>query len=214
MLRGSLLILSALLTLNTAHAALLEYQNSTNKLENVTLANSAKIVESQEELTQTGAGVRKKKIVFVKVDVYVAQLFLSNPTQFKMMDSQPVDKIGGQKAVALQIHLLRNLDSSKMKSAFEESLKKNKVDVKSELVTEFFKILDEIKEVKEGQTLTILAQKISDTEDRITVEDAAGKTYEIKKPTGAVKTLFSIWLGEMADNEMLELKKALLKGAI
>jgi len=203
-----------------SQASILNVESGTEKIAGISVANSATLAapantqtapEEALKLTQVGAGIREKKIVFVNVDVYLAQLFLSNPAQFKALDTKTVDKLGGQKAVALQIHFLRDLSSDKMKSAFEESLKKNNADTKSDLVQEFFKVLDQIKEGKKGQTLTILGQKISDTEDKLTVEDGNSKTYEITKPTGMIKTIFSIWLGEPTDKELAELQKKLMQ---
>lgn len=211
-MKRSLLSLFVLLGLSlNAQAALVTTDKAGGTLEKVTLSKSAtaELDGASQSLQAVGAGLRAKKVVFVNVKVYVGELFVSSLESFKKAD--PLTSINDQKAVAIQLHFLRDVDSDNVQKSFKEALEANKVDLKDSSVQQFLESVVKGGEAKTGKALTILGFKHADGSESISYETTAGNVSQIKGSEGFVKNVFSIWLGKPSDDGVATLKKEILK---
>lgn len=194
-----------------AQAALLKTEAGSTKLEKFTLSSSAStIIEGQEmKLTEVGAGLRAKKVVFVNVKVYVGELFVSDIAKFKKDDA--LNSLKDQKAVAIQLHFLRDVDADNVQKSFKEALTVNSVSLDDASVKQFLDAVSKGGEAKDGKSLTILGSRLKDGTDKITYETTAGAVTEIKGPAGLIEKVFAIWLGKPADDGVGQLKASILK---
>ncbi len=195
----------------TAQAALLKTEAGTQKIEKVLLSPSATTNVDGEEikLTEVGAGLRAKKVVFVNVKVYIGELYVSDLTKFKKAD--PLNSLKDQKAVAIQLHFLRGVDGENVQKSFKEALTANAVNLDDASLKQFLDAVSKGGEAQEGKALTILGSRLKDGSEKISYETTSGTVTEIKGSTGFIEKVFSIWLGKPADDGVAELKKSLLK---
>jgi len=188
-------------------AQVLTEQKGSEQIHGVTLATTVTTNENTT-LHLIGAGLRSKKVVFVNVKVYVAELFAADMAKFQKKEAlkTAVDAA----PLAIQLHFLRDVDAGKVQSSFKEALETNKVDLKK---PEIQKFLDATKngEAKEGKTLTILATKKTDGSESVTYEDSNLKATTVSGGPGFIQDIFSIWLGHPSDDGIAQLKTELLK---
>lgn len=205
--------LFALLLSVNASAALLTPEGTGEKIEKISLSTSATAnVEGESiKLTSVGAGLRTKKVVFVNVKVYVGQLYVANPATFKKSDAEALGSLKDQKAVAVQLHFVRDVDADNVQKSFKEALKANKIDIEDASLKQFLDSVSKGGEAKEGKALTILGAHLKDGSEAILYETTSGNLSEIKGSSGLIEKVFSIWLGKPADDGVAHLKKAFLK---
>ncbi|XGC82306.1 chalcone isomerase family protein [Bdellovibrio bacteriovorus] len=209
------ILVATLVTLmaSVSMAALLTPSGAGPKVEGISLpATVSATTEGQtSSLSSVGAGLRSKKVVFVNVKVYVGQLFVSNPESFKKSDAEALTSLKSQKAAAIQLHFLRNVEADKVQQSFAEAFKANKVNTDDAGVKQFLTAVTQGGEAKEGKALTILGTKLADNTEVISYESTAGTVSEIKGGAGLIEKVFSIWLGKPSDDGVADLKKSILK---
>lgn len=205
--------LISLLLCAQASAALLTNEGSKGKLDGVSLSTSSSTnVEGETiKLSQIGAGLRAKKVVFVNVKVYVGELFVSTPEKFKKSESEALASLKDQKVVAIQLHFLRSVDADNVQKSFKEALKTNGVNLDDASVKQFLDSVAQGGEAKEGKALTVLGAKLKDGTEEVIYETTSGNVSSIKGPAGFVDKVFSIWFGKSADDGVAHLKSAILK---
>lgn len=211
-MKRSLLSLFTLFSLSLhAQAALITADKSGGALEKVTLSKSATadIDGTSQTLQAVGAGLRAKKVVFVNVKVYVGELFVSSLESFKKVDA--LASVKDQKAVAIQLHFLRDVDSENVRKSFKEALEANKVNIQDSSIQQFLESVAKGGEAKSGKALTILGFKHSDGSESISYETTSGNVSQIKGNEGFIQNIFSIWLGKPSDDGVASLKKEILK---
>lgn len=201
--------LSFLLTF-TAQAALLEPSTSDKTLEGVKLAEKADVLvgKKKQGLTMVGAGLRYKKVVFVKAKVYVGQLFVSNPAKFERTEAGALDSLSHSNTIAMQMTFLRDVDAKTVQEAFSGALKENEVKETGAVA----KFLDAVKAgggAKDGKALVVMGVR-SPAGETVTYEDADGKVVTINGGAGFIRDVFSLWLGKPADSGVENLKKEIL----
>lgn len=162
---------------------------------------------SKGQLQTLGAGLRIKKIAFVPIKVYEAQLLVSDLSTFDKKEDKALLSTEQQAAVAIQLRFLRNVESEKVISSFKEGLKKNDQSLDSESVKNFLEAVATCGEAKENTSMTLLGFPAQDT---LVLECGDGKVKKLSGNKGIVKSVFSIWLGKAADSELEDLKKSLL----
>jgi hypothetical protein len=201
--------LVSILIASTAMADLLKLEAGKDKLEGVSLATSATTAQNRK-LSFVGAGLRAKKVIMVNVNVYVAQLFVADAGKFKKSESEALNSLTAAQPVALQLHFLRDVDAKKVHTSFKEALEANKVDVKKPEIQSVLEAVSQGGEAKKGKTLTLLGVKNPDGTETINYEDANLKTNTVSGPSGFIKDVFSIWLGQPSDDGVARLKASLL----
>lgn len=206
-------LLSTLLTLSlTSNAALLQMEQGTRTIEGVNIAKSAqgKLDSKKIELGSVGAGLRWKKVLLMKVKVYVAQLLISSPERFVRKSTEALKSLDDSESVAIQLSFLRSVDADTVQSSFRDALSANKVDMQNPSVKAFLDAVRLGGDADAGSSLTILVTKHSDGSESLIYEDTAGHLTRINGDKGLSQKVFSIWLGTPADDGVASLKNDIL----
>lgn len=195
--------ITALVLSSFASAALLTGEGKGPVIEKVVTSQSAQSGATRLQLV--GAGLRAKKVAFIKVRAYVAELFAADPAAWKRDENEAAVSLA-QQSWALRLHFLRDVDAAKVSGSFKEALEANKVDLTAPGIKEFLKAVEAGGDAKEGQVLSFLFDK-----DKLTYEAPNGTLSTIIAPKGFATQILSIWLGTPADSGLTELKKSLLQ---
>lgn len=207
-------LLSTLLA-TSAFAGMLTVTPGSAEIEKVKVSSAAaaKVADRSYSLKLVGAGLRYKKVALFKADVYVGELFVDSPEKFTKTREGALASLANQKAAAIRMTFLRDVEGEKVSSSFKDGLEENKVEISGNVKA----FLDAVKgggESKKGSTLVLLGEKLAGGKEAVSWETGAGKVTTISGEAGLVKTIFSIWLGEIDDSgleslrdEMLGLKK-------
>lgn len=201
------LIALALLCPLLAPAAILETTVGDKALEGVKLAKSAKF--HGKALEPVGAGLRFKKVAFIKAKVYVGELFLDKPADFVRTTDGALASLDKSSASAMQLTFLRDVDAEDVQGAFEDALKENGVNVEDAAMKKFLGAVKAAGGAKDGKTLVVAAERKGGKEF-VTYEDSAGKAETIEGGPGFIRQVFSLWLGKATDSGVENLQQGLL----
>jgi hypothetical protein len=146
-------------------------------------------------LKLTGAGVRVKKVLFVKADVYVA-------ASYAEAGATPM----AAKTKAITMTFLRDVDAGKIRDSFTGALKKNHVDLESPVIKQAFGKMTF--DMKEKQTLTLAGFR-KESKGEILVFESPQGTFQVEGET-VVSDFWKIWFGEPDDGGLEDLKAKLL----
>ncbi|MEN0059104.1 MAG: chalcone isomerase family protein [Bdellovibrio sp.] len=212
-MRSAVLSLATLLIPFFTQAALLTTEGDGKKIEGVTLAKSAtaKWNDSAVALSSVGGGLRAKKVVFVNVRVYVAQLYVSSLETFKKEETSALASVKDQKTLAIQLHFLRDVDAKDVQSSFKQALTANKVNLEDAAIKQFLENVEKGGNAAKGKTLTILGSHEADGKEVIHYENTDGAVSTVQGSQDFIKNIFSIWLGTPADDGVAKLKSEILK---
>lgn len=191
------LFFALILVNQTCHAGLLTKENPP----------SVTFQQKKYPLTKKGKGIRVKKIAFVSISVYEAQLFHSDKLVLNANEPQLNQR---DMNLAIELTFLRSVDSEKIMNAYLDSLKANKVKTENPNIQQFLNIVKSSGEISEKEKITIIGLHLDEVNDVILYEDQKGRTNEIIGKD-LVKDIFSIWLGKTTDDQLEQLKKDLLK---
>ena len=206
-------LLSALLMLSlSSNAALLQLEKGTRTIEGVNIAQSAQgtLDGKKIELGSVGAGLRWKKVLLMKVKVYVAQLLISSPERFVRKSAEALKSLEDSESVAIQLSFLRSVDADTVQSSFRDALSANKVDMQNPSIKTFLDAVRMGGDADAGASLTILVTKHSDGSESLIYEDTAGHQTRIHGDKGLSHKIFSIWLGTPSDDGVASLKNDIL----
>lgn len=210
-MRKTFATIATLLFAFSANASTLTTEGTGNLVEKIQLPATAQVATPEISLKSVGAGLRDKKVVLVNVKVYVGQLFVSNLETFKKTDNEALNSLNDQKAAAIQLHFLRDVDSENVRNSFKDALKNNSVNLEDASVKAFLNAVVAGGEAQKGKVMTVLTYKNDDGTETVVFENTAGKSTEVKGPAGLMKNIFSIWLGKPSDDGVKKLKSAILK---
>jgi hypothetical protein len=168
---------------------------------------------SSGKISLVGKGLRKKKILFVNVQVYNIALYaLNNDTLVKTLDGAQAS-FAQQPVVALKMQFLRDLDVEKIAISFKEAFEANSIDANLPHMKEFLEKTMTSGNIKNGQTVTLLLLKTGndkENQEQLIFESASGAISTVQGPAGFIKDILSIWLGNSKEDAMIDLKKQLL----
>lgn len=208
-MRHLLLGLLTMFLTTTSYAELISSQLSDKKIADIGIAKSAEVShgDNKAAVTLVGAGLRSKKVVFVNVKVYVGQFFVAHPESFNK--SQALDSASSQSALAMQMTFLRDVESEKVMTSFEDSFKANGIDLKDETVAKILSAVRSGGDVKTGKKISLAAFKKEKT-DLVLIETPNGQITEISGE-GLTRKVLSLWLGKTTDSGVEDMKKEILK---
>lgn len=158
-------------------------------------------------LKLTGYGVRQKSVAFVKVNVYLATSYVDVDTT--LSTTTPIDSLKDAKGRVIMLDMLRAMTASDIRTAFEEALDVNGVDINSKAIQSVFSKFNG--DLREGDRI-LLASYPGERSDETLMIELPRKN--IIQETGNFLGLdfWKIWFGEPVDALMGELK-ARLTGA-
>lgn len=183
--------MAAMFAISTAQAGLVTNSQPGATVESVQTYNlvQTSMRGQPEDLKLVGAGLRSKKLGFLKFKVYVAEYFKSENSQM------------------IRLTFLRDVEAEKVEGAFIDSLKANSIDLNSAPIKSFLSAVKKASKATEKSTMTIMGFKKDSSTDSIIFEDAKGQSARIDAPAGFVNNIFSIWLGKASDEDLAELQK-------
>ena len=149
------------------------------------------------DLTLNGLGVRKA--TFLKINVYVAALYVAKPQR------DPATLIESDTPQELVLHFVRNVDADELRKAFLEAFERIHADQSPAMKERIAKLNGWMADMKTGQRLTFVRQP--DAGLQVLVNGAQKGTIE---GDDFSKAFVSIWLGATPPNP--ELKSGLLGG--
>lgn len=164
-----------------------------------------------QTLSLVGAGLRAKKIVFVPIRVYVGQLFVQDPATFKKSESDALGSLQSQKAVAMHMTFLHEVDAQKFLGSFKDGFKANKVDQDDPAIKKFLDLIAQGGDAKKESSLAVIGYKKEDKTETIVYQNTKGEITEVTGPEGFREKVFSLWLGKSDDSGVLAFKRELLK---
>lgn len=164
-------------------------------------------------LTTVGSGLRQKKVVIVPVNVYVAQLLVSDPSRYVKTNAGALPSLDASQTVAMYLSFLRNVDASTINEAFQASLDANGISEKDPDIVKFKQLVDELGGLKDNGAMTILISKNNDGTETLVLENKKDKTDSRTHvgAAGLTHKLMSMWLGIPADSYLEALKTELLQ---
>lgn len=148
----------------------------------------------------TGAGIRKKRILFFGASVYVAASYVEG--EQKLSSKEPMADLTKRRVRVMQLTMLRDLGANQIRSAFSDSLSANGVNLNEPAVRE---VLQMIKfDLKEKTTGTFVGY--------VRGPNAQGIIYELSDKSLRAEgekladQFWSIWFGNPADSGLADLK--------
>lgn len=205
------LFLLSLLTIPAAQAGILDLSPGEKSLEGVNLASKAKLETEGRKFTLSpvGAGLRYKKVVFVKANVYVGQLFLPEGAKFERSLEGALSSVAAAQAVAMQLTFLRDVDAKSLQGAFADAFKENEIKADQEPVKLFLDAVRAGGGAKEKKSIVIAGEKTAEGESVI-YEDSEGKVSVTKGGPGFIRQVFALWLAKPVDSGVESFQKDLL----
>lgn len=156
--------------------------------------------EGAQKVLLTGAGVRVKKVVLIKANVYVATSYAEDPKAVQAGD--PLEGFRKSRTRALQLTFLRDVSASKVRDAFRDSLKENDVDPAKAPIADLLAKLD--LDLPEKGKLTFVGVTGAG-DDKLVVELPNDKQITVSGK-GLVDDFWKIWFGKPADGGLESLK--------
>jgi hypothetical protein len=149
-----------------------------------------------------GAGLRKKKVAIVHVNVYVGQLYSDGATPFVRDGAGALASLAGDKTVALTMTFLRDVSADQVQGAFQDALAANNVDQTSAQMVGFLNAVEAGGDAKNGTTITTIGEKLSDGTEVVTYINDQAAPVSVVGPAGFVNAIMSIWLGTPSDDDL------------
>lgn len=198
-------------------ASLVEYSGKTSKVADAGggMMDSGRTVTVYEEaslpgekgkvsLKLTGAGLRKKTIAIMDVNVYAAAHYLDSG--LKINASNPLETIEAANNKVLQLTFFRSLTAKEIGNALKVALEKNGIDLNLPHLKSFFGQFEF--SVSPGETMTLIGKKLANGEEELILE-APGKVIQGKGPLLATE-VWKGYFGVAADAGLESLKKKLV----
>jgi hypothetical protein len=202
-------LLLAFAASSTTPAAVLNCTPGSTEIEGVKVCNGARMESPAISLGLVGAGLRYKKVAFIKAKVYVGEFFADAPAKIVKTADGALASLSAEKVIAIRMTFVRDVDGEKVSNGFKEALEENKVKLDSAEVKQFLQAVTSGGAVKDKQTLTVVGDKRA-AKEVVSYENAAGKLVTISGEPGFVQNIFSLWLGKIDDSGLENLKNEIL----
>jgi hypothetical protein len=157
-----------------------------------------------QELFLTGAGVRTKKVVLVKVDVYVGANYLDNGKGISA--ENPMAAIAGSKLKVMLMTFLRDIDNEKIRDSFSDALKGNGIDIEKVPYKNFLGSMRF--DIKEKDRWAFIGMPDAKGAQRVILETPRGQI----EGSGAefADDIWKMWFQKPMDGGLEDLKEKLL----
>ena len=205
--RAAILLFCLATSAGATEAKTMKKVEGTEKMNDVTLTQTIELEElGGAKLKAVGHALRNKKVAFMDFKVYVGELLMPQDSTWTQ---KPSEFLAASPA-GFQMTMLRDVPADKMMNAFNESLKENEVDVKSEPVKAFLAAVKKIGDLKEKDAFLIVRKKAEKTDDVLVF--IPGREKEIVSgPAGWSDSILKIWGGKAADSGLEKMQKEIFK---
>ncbi len=165
-------------------------------------------------LTTLGAGLRIKKVLFVKAKVYVGQLLTDNAAAVNLKSPDLLTQLNNNNTSAFTMTFVRAVTTDQLGPAFRDGFNANNVDMSAAPISAFLAAVTAGGDVAINDVYTFLLTKNADGSETLTFENQKGVATVIEG--GADKNLtaeiLSLWMGQGADQGVTDLKTAIQQG--
>jgi hypothetical protein len=211
-LLGLLIATSAFADGLTSPVAAICQNASDCSVSGVNLTSSATAVVSTRStpLHLLGAGLRKKKVAIVDVNVYVGQLYSDNASTFVRTGDGALASLDANKTVALTMTFLRDVSADQVQGAFQDALAANNVDQTSTEMAAFLNAVEAGGDAKNGKVITTIGEKLDDGTEVVTYVNDQAPAVSVVGPKGFVSAIMSIWLGTPSDTDLGKAKNDMM----
>lgn len=155
-------------------------------------------------LKLTGFGIRQKSVAFINVNVYFATSYVDE--SLPLNPESPIDSLKDAKGRVILLDMLRTMTAQDIRSAFEEALDVNGVNVNSK---EIQSLLSRFQgDLYAGNRIVISSYPAENGLENLVVELPKSTLSEAGNLLGL--DFWKIWFGEPVDALMGELKTRLV----
>ena len=200
----------------SASAGMLALEAGPNAIEGVNVAKSAvATLEGRSvALEAVGAGLRVKKVLFVPIKVYVAEMFVTKVADFIRDQSATValDSTDRMNAMAIRLQFVRDTTVDQLVEGFEKGLSANGASMADPTVKALLDALRAGGEVREGQSITLMVERNADASETVTFETPKGEVKSLPAAKGIARLVVSLYLGKATDSGVENLKKDIING--
>lgn len=199
-----------------ARAELLNLTPGPHSLNTVNISSEGTATVSPNKsysLKTVGAGLRTKQ-VFGPTDIYVAQLLVSDASQFQS-PADPIAALGKQESLAMRLSFLLDVPSETVVEQFREAFAKNKIREDNPDIQRFIQVATNAGDARNKGSLTVFITKNADGSETLAYENIAKGKAKLDVHTyaaGLSAKIMAIWLGVPADAGLEALKSQILSG--
>jgi hypothetical protein len=164
-------------------------------------------------MTTIGGGLRKKKVLFANVRVYVAQFLVSTSDVGKFVrDSNgTLDSTDSLAAVAMYLSFRRTVSSRQLTESLEAAMAVNGYNVSdSPDLQALSKVMLAADTIKAGSVGVLVAVHVDATHDLVLYQSPSGAISSIRGQAGLKRALMSAWFGRPADSGLRALRDEIL----
>lgn len=155
-------------------------------------------------LKLTGYGIRQKSVAFAKVNVYLATSYVDE--NISVSPENPIDSLKNAKGRVIILDLLRTMTGQEIRTAFEEALDVNQVDVNAPEVQSLLSQFDG--DLYSGDRIVVSSYPNERGIENLIIELPKKNLSESGNLLGL--DFWKIWFGEPVDELMAELQSKLI----
>lgn len=180
-----------------AFGSIAEFSGTPSKVNGVTVYPDVKIQTPGDAvpLKLSGAGVGKQKISFITVNAYVAASYVEDVDVLRAAKS-PLEGVRASKVKALRLTMLWNMTSTQCRTAFEEALLRNDVDLASPPVASILNQFDT--DMKRGDSALLIGYPKGESLEQLLIELSSKTIQEAGKDLAF--TFWQGWFGKGDEN--------------
>ena len=201
---------------SSAFASIFEQTVAGNSLKGVTVSKEANVTMNNQKLPLSLIGYGMRKIVIVPV--YVAELLSSDASSFvrnsNAQSMESLNSLDKSRTTVIRLNFVRDVDSQKIRSAFEEAYALNNPgkDYKSDSeIKAFFEAVSTYSVIPKDKKLVIAFQKNADKSETLAFEGPDQKVTVVKGSQGFTRKVVAFWLGATS-SELTSLRADLING--
>ncbi len=189
--------------------------NDEKNSHDITLTKATNLTFDSEEfsLQPVTAGLRKKKFfALVNVKFYFAELLAAYPQKIIKTETDILNSLKAAGPVEMKLTLFRDVPNDQIINYFTEAFKANSIYESgySSAMKLFFEELKNIKQLNKNDVFSLIGLWKKDK--TILVLQRPDKTIKtIEGDSQFLDQIYSVWLGEPADDKIKALKKDFLK---
>ena len=213
-----ILLISLSVSFQSAHAQTVVINTVLNEEKNIhdiTPTKATNLTYEAEEFTllPAAAGLRKRKVfALVHVKFYFAELLAAQPQKLIKTETEILPSLKNSQPVEMKLTLIRDVPNNQIIDYFTEAFKANEITEAnySPAIKLFFEELKNLKQLNKNDVFSFIGLWKKDKTILI-LQFPDKKTKMIEGDLQFLNQIYSIWLGEPADDKLKALKKELLK---
>jgi hypothetical protein len=201
---------------SSAFASIFEQTAAGNSLKGVTVSKEANVTINNQKLPVSLIGYGMRKVVIVPV--YVAELLSSDASSFVRNSAagnlDSLNSLNASRTTVIRLNFVRDVDSAKIRSAFEEAYSLNnpgKDHNADAEISKFFAAVSTYSVIPKDKKLVIAFQKNADKSETLAFEGPDEKVTVVNGSEGFSRKVLAFWLGATG-SELKGLRADIING--